>query len=75
MKGFNAIQPGLNCFISMTISVASRCGFQPLSSVDEGKVQRPVRSVKYTVGTTYWLVVILHGELLEDLMGRKKGNI
>ena len=27
MKGFNAIQPGLNCFISMILSVASCCGF------------------------------------------------
>ena len=29
MKGLNAIRHGLNCFISMIISVASRCGFQP----------------------------------------------
>ena len=30
MKGFNAIRPGLNCFILMIISVAELCGFQPL---------------------------------------------
>ena len=31
MKRLNAIRPGLNCFISMIISVASSCGFQPSS--------------------------------------------
>ena len=30
IKGLNAIRPGLDCLISMIISVASRCGFQPL---------------------------------------------
>ena len=29
IKGLNAVRPGFNCFISMIISVASRCGFQP----------------------------------------------
>ena len=33
MKELNAIRPGLNCFISMIISVVSRCGFQPCRSV------------------------------------------
>ena len=30
MKGFNAIRPGYNCFISMIISVYTLCGFAPL---------------------------------------------
>ena len=33
MKGFDAIQLEYNCFISMTISVESLCGFQPLFCV------------------------------------------
>ena len=30
MKGFDAIQPEYNCFISMIISVDTLCGFAPL---------------------------------------------
>ena len=30
MKGFNAIRPEYNCFISMIISVDTLCGFAPL---------------------------------------------
>ena len=32
MKGFNAIRPEYNCFISMIISVDTLCGFAPLGS-------------------------------------------
>ena len=38
MKRFDAIRPGHNCFISMTISVVPLCGFQALDSF--GKVAR-----------------------------------
>ena len=31
MKECDAIRPGLNCFISMIISVDTLCGFAPLS--------------------------------------------
>ena len=29
MKGFNAIRPEYNCFISMIITVDTLCGFAP----------------------------------------------
>ena len=34
MKGFDAIRPAYNCFISMIISVDTLCGFAPLVSKD-----------------------------------------
>ena len=30
MKGFDAIRPEYNCFISMIISIYTLCGFAPL---------------------------------------------
>ena len=30
IKGYDAIRPNLNCFISMIISVDTLCGFAPL---------------------------------------------
>ena len=34
MKGFDAIRPECNCFISMIISVDNLCGFAPLYMVN-----------------------------------------
>ena len=33
MKECDAIRPGLNCFISMIISVDTLCGFTPLQTI------------------------------------------
>ena len=35
MKGFDAIRPEYNCFISMIISVDTLCGYAPLKSLVE----------------------------------------
>ena len=32
IKGYDAIRPNLNCFISMIISVDTLCGFAPLDN-------------------------------------------